>query len=518
MGSRSNTERSGFVIGRTSNKSPATSRSNPMKAKFAQSRAISHAEIRRIMMEENTFIDYSGRRKDISMELVENETAYCEKLLVILENYKKIAVRSTEKSIVKHSQYFTNIFRDIDDLYALSQKLIKDLKLAMNKSKPIGKYILELLRSGVYTEYANTFQYRMNALSLIKQKTLYSVQRVTMTGDDLQYLLILPIKRMNDYETKIKSILTELEPDDPDLPDLVEALKLILGTIDDLIEDVQINFLNTKIESLSNVSGLPDDIAAPHRRFVRECKMNTLLVNSPTYKKPKTSKVYLFNDSVVICSQGRGKLKKKRYNYEGIALLHDCVIKDISTPDTPAIKLIPVDSEIEYDLMPDELSIKNSWKDEIKECIRELSVSIDDNLIIPLLEDAVGGSFTKMKLRAAVLAGRNLQKFIYDNSDICVTLRLGAVEYKTTVQRNCRQNPQWNDVFVFNINDAYRESLSVVVRDNAENMKLGEVEIELLSLYENVENTRWYSLEDRNVMTGGSVLLSLTVGPSFDVL
>jgi len=150
-----------------------------------------------------------------------------------------------------------------------------------------------------------------------------------------------------------------------------------------------------------------------------------------------------------------------------------------------------------YQLMFENKPMKISWHENIcrwKKIIEEPELTLIEGI-----------SSTKLKVR--LMAGRNLQKFHFDAPDIQIIFYVGSSTAESAIKRKMRVNPQWDDEFVFVLNDLFTEKLNILVRDISKNEKLGETFIDLITLFSDVETRLWCDLTPK-----GSVYLSLTVG------
>lgn len=85
--------------------------------------------------------------------------------------------------------------------------------------------------------------------------------------------------------------------------------------------------------------------------------------------------------------------------------------------------------------------------------------------------------------------------------------RLGGIEKQSAVLPYCRYDPEFDEEFIFKLSDMFTEKLQVIVRDNSANQKLGECNLSLSHLYEDIEEERWYTLDGSN----GRLLIELMV-------
>jgi len=87
---------------------------------------------------------------------------------------------------------------------------------------------------------------------------------------------------------------------------------------------------------------------------------------------------------------------------------------------------------------------------------------------------------------------------------------------KSSIKKDCRFNPEWDEMFILDVMDQYRDELKVKVKDAKTYWLLGSGTISLSSFYDYVEQRNWHKLDGEN--GNAEILLALTIGPAFESL
>jgi len=247
-------------------------------------------------------------------------------------------------------------------------------------------------------------------------------------------------------------------------------------------------------------------LIAPHRFFVRE---GTLDMKQSDSKKQKTSayQVFCFNDLMLVCKKGNWK-KKKRYQCEVVISLHESELKNVSNEDRAGFRLVVVKRNVVYTFYAPDEKTRDEWTADIEKNLNLLKKSAATSI-----EDTPVDEDLQTKLCVRLLAGKDLLPCIYSLANLYVEFSVGTYLKRSSVKKDCRFNPEWEETFLIDVEDPVRQTLNVKVKDGKTNTILGSVDVSLINLYDYVEKVKWHKLQSSS--SHGEILIGLTVGPSF---
>lgn len=250
-------------------------------------------------------------------EQIASEHSYLQ-LLTQTQSYRfGIETDTTIMSKITRDEVST-VFSCVNELVSAHTRLVQALESieARWPEKPVGIMFLRLLPSfNVYKEYSSKYSASQDTLKEL-QKThaslktfLVNFQKKGSSTNTLEYLLQLPLKRMNDYVEFLSGYHMHTPDDDPDHGNLamaIENMRHLFYQIDH--ENVVATHMAQLIDISRRVQGIPNDgddaLPQKHRRLLREGIVR--LGPGPGFEREEEYYAWLCNDVIVYAKKSLG--------------------------------------------------------------------------------------------------------------------------------------------------------------------------------------------------------------------
>jgi len=258
-------------------------------------------------------------RKRVLREIIETEESYVNDLHVIVD---VIIVNMQKKNILNQSE-ISGLFSGIEVLLNFNSFLLEKLK----KGEPVGKSF-----EAIASFMKGYVQYCVNvpkAEERLKQYAKDSNFRVFLTElsaiPEMHQLgvgdfLMKPVQRLCKYPLLLRELISHTPKDNPDYPNLNNALNQLQKTVTAVNEGKRIDEDHQKVVTIFNKLDGFDDRAkfiTPSRRFIYEATLTELLANGTEQEMY----YFFFNDCIVRCKQHTGRYTLKSFITQDVLLV-----------------------------------------------------------------------------------------------------------------------------------------------------------------------------------------------------
>lgn len=267
---------------------------------------------RRIQQKRVTDIAYRAR---VAQEILSTEMQYVQLLLLLKRMFLDPLMQSqqTTKPILPLDDVKA-IFSSLEVICAYNTDLLEQLKPRVQDWSPqqrLGDIFLQICGFlKVYTNYVANYNLSIHTLNRCRTKKDKFAQWLAekeaaneLNGLKLGALLILPVQRIPRYQLLLSNLSEHTWESHADYQDLRKATVAI--------QEVAI-YLNDKkrlADNIAKVSEIQDqfiwdeDLALPHRLFVKEFTLRTLFPGKD--RELKDRKFYFFNDLLIVTKSHR---------------------------------------------------------------------------------------------------------------------------------------------------------------------------------------------------------------------
>ncbi|EFA77564.1 pleckstrin domain-containing protein [Heterostelium album PN500] len=234
------------------------------------------------------------RRNDIVKEILATERKYVKCLEILIECYLRECEKILQPNQVK------SIFSQIEVIKNVNYNLLTQMENRFKEGSKqqlgeIFKRTTDYLK--VYTNYVNNYNASIAAINECKENEkfakLLEQNRIAekCMGLDLSAFLIMPIQRLPRYVLLLQDLVKFTSDDHPDYDNLSVALKKMKDVAEYVNEKKrEAENLNQVLNIQHSLVGKFDNLAEPHRRYVRKGPLACLEEKSKIYF------FFLFND------------------------------------------------------------------------------------------------------------------------------------------------------------------------------------------------------------------------------
>lgn len=221
-----------------------------------------------------------------------------------------------------------SIFSSIDIIKAYNEQLLEEIRPRVSIWSPtqrVGDIFLKMAAFlKVYTNYVSNYSNAINVLGKCRRKEKVDhfleehEMRESSRNHTLVSLLIMPVQRVPRYYMLLQEIRKRTWENHADYKDIVEAecmMEKVVSYINEKTRDFENVHKVTEIQE--KFQGISEDLALPHRRFVRDF---TCILNLNV--KVKAMRLYIFNDLIVLTKSHKPKIGKSKKAKEKVV---DCL-------------------------------------------------------------------------------------------------------------------------------------------------------------------------------------------------
>ncbi|KAF2076978.1 hypothetical protein CYY_001687 [Polysphondylium violaceum] len=233
------------------------------------------------------------RRNEIVKEIMSTEFKYVQSLEIVCKHYLK------ESSTFITQQQVRSIFSQIEVIFSYNSLIVEKLQARYTRWYSSGQKIgdifcqmTEFLK--VYTMYVNNYNNSFKTITECMENPKFAAlleRNRNLFGLDLSAFLIMPIQRIPRYILLLQDLYKNTSESHPDHIDLTNALKKMKDVAEYVNEKKrEAENLNQVLMIQSNLTGKFNNLAEPHRRYVRK---------GPVVSNDKVYLYILFNDILV---------------------------------------------------------------------------------------------------------------------------------------------------------------------------------------------------------------------------
>ncbi|GAM24874.1 hypothetical protein SAMD00019534_080490 [Acytostelium subglobosum LB1] len=240
------------------------------------------------------------RRNEIIKEILATEKKYVHCLSVLIECY----LHECEKLLTQ--QQVRQIFSQVSVVYNVNVKLLGKMenRFSSGKETTMGMIFSEMTEYfKVYTIYVNNYNAAITCITECRAQNekfvkLLETNRASekCMGLDLASLLIMPIQRIPRYVMLLQDLVKFTNESHADYENLSVALKKMKDVAEYVNEKKrEAENLIQVLKIQNNLVGMTENLAEPHRRYVRKGPLTCL-------DEKGNSKIYfffLFNDLLI---------------------------------------------------------------------------------------------------------------------------------------------------------------------------------------------------------------------------
>eukprot|EP01105_Mastigella_eilhardi_P019085 TRINITY_DN4474_c0_g1_i1.p1 TRINITY_DN4474_c0_g1~~TRINITY_DN4474_c0_g1_i1.p1 ORF type:complete len:1406 (-),score=376.29 TRINITY_DN4474_c0_g1_i1:102-4319(-) len=243
------------------------------------------------------------RRRLVATELVTSEREYVEGLGVLVK------VFFVPLKAIVNDQDHKRIFSDVQVILNFSTVLMNKLAERMKNwnatQQKMGDVFLHMMSFfKIYTSYIKNYELSFNTVNECKQKYKdfapfleKARAQPECKGMDFYSFLILPVQRLPRYSLLLTELLKNTPEQHADYKDLVRANHEIKGIAEFVnAKKREAENLNQVIAIQNILTGMPQGITAPHRRFVKQ----GVLTELEGHNLITGHHAFLFNDILVL--------------------------------------------------------------------------------------------------------------------------------------------------------------------------------------------------------------------------
>jgi FYVE/RhoGEF/PH domain-containing protein 5/6 len=289
-------------------------------------------------------MDFS-RRFEVLEEIVKTEQSYVN----FLERLVKIFILPIRALVGTPEQVLSAddikvLFANVEIIYQFNYELSAQLRTRMNNKRAsfqLGDIFVKMTPYfKMYAEYLRNYD-QSQALLLRLQakhkdfKVFTEAQRAKHKEHmQLRDLLIMPVQRIPRYRLLLEELIKQTPPSNMDYQNIKEALQAIVEVADEVNKDIEEHERMNKIVAIENrLSNPPDNLVAPHRKFIREASFTRI----EKHRKKEVA-FFLFNDILVFAQLGNSfasafKLGSKKLKVKIVCSLHAVSVLDIPESD-----------------------------------------------------------------------------------------------------------------------------------------------------------------------------------------
>jgi hypothetical protein len=293
---------------------PTSPRDKPATLESCVLRLVSLAKgrlARRVHQQRVTDVAYRAR---VATEIMSTENVYVKSLNMIKNLFLDPLMSSvTSSKPLLVLDEVKSIFSSLEVIVAYNERLLSQLQPRVESWSPnqrLGDIFIQICGFlKVYTNYIANYNASMATLNRCRTKKEKFAQwlaeqeeKPELQGLKLGALLILPVQRIPRYQLLLSDLSKHTWSGHADYADLLKATSLI--------QEVAI-YLNDKKREADNITKVTEiqeqftwdeDLAQPHRRFVKDITLKTI---SGKEKEFKDRKFYFFNDLIVVTKPHR---------------------------------------------------------------------------------------------------------------------------------------------------------------------------------------------------------------------
>lgn len=266
---------------------------------------------RRVHQQRVTDVAYRAR---VATEILSTENVYVKSLKMIKSLFLDplMASTSSPKPLLPLDDV-KSIFSSLEVIVAYNERLLSQLQPRVESWSPnqrLGDIFIQICGFlKVYTNYIANYNASITTLNRCRTKKdkfsqwlAEAEQKPELNGLKLGALLILPVQRIPRYQLLLSDLSKHTWAAHADYADLLKATTSI--------QEVAI-YLNDKKREADNITKVTEiqeqftwdeDLAQPHRRFVKEITFKAV---SGKEREFKERKFYFFNDLIVVTKPHR---------------------------------------------------------------------------------------------------------------------------------------------------------------------------------------------------------------------
>jgi hypothetical protein len=247
-----------------------------------------------------------SKARSAVFELLSTEQSYTNSLHAMMEAYHKhLRTEQFKLKPILPEHDIDTIFGNVEDLMVIADDLREKLERRIAETgEGVAPRVGDIMCTiapvlKLYQKYVSHFESATQRLAECREKLpQFSAFLDKTTANGLMPLdsfLIMPVQRIPRYKLLLEEIIKHKADDDPDQPDLQQALKKVKSQADECNEATRRRENIQKLREVqSRFKGL--DIAHPDRRFVREgklCRVRSRMESAANYT------FFLFDDALV---------------------------------------------------------------------------------------------------------------------------------------------------------------------------------------------------------------------------
>eukprot|EP00029_Vermamoeba_vermiformis_P006789 TRINITY_DN2759_c0_g1_i1.p1 TRINITY_DN2759_c0_g1~~TRINITY_DN2759_c0_g1_i1.p1 ORF type:complete len:975 (+),score=129.66 TRINITY_DN2759_c0_g1_i1:108-3032(+) len=288
--------------------------------------------------------DFS-RRFEVLEEIVKTEQSYVN----FLERLVKIFILPIRALVGTPEQVLSAddikvLFANVEIIYQFNYELSAQLRTRMNNKRAsfqLGDIFVKMTPYfKMYAEYLRNYDQSQALLLRLQGKhkdfKIFMEAQRTKHKEHMQLrdLLIMPVQRIPRYRLLLEELIKQTPASNMDYANIKEALQAIVEVADEVNKDIEEHERMNKIVAIENrLSNPPDNLVAPHRKFIREASFTRIEKH-----RKKEITFFLFNDVLVFGQQGNSfasafKLGSKKLKVKIVASLHAVSVLDIPESD-----------------------------------------------------------------------------------------------------------------------------------------------------------------------------------------
>ncbi|CAJ0955254.1 unnamed protein product, partial [Mesorhabditis belari] len=277
------------------------------------------------------------QRANVVEELMNTERDYVRLLENIVQGFLEQTRRRSE---LFSSQRVRNIFGNIQSIYLLHSKILRDLEIALDQSSPentcLGSAFLRNKQSfAIYSDYCNNRPVSCAELAILTRQPIYhqffEACRLLrgMPNLSLEGFLLTPVQRICRYPLQLAELL-KATPDSHEDRTALEAAERAMRAV-----AAQINDRKRRIEALQdialwqkNVHGWRGpDLLENNSAMLRSGEVFCRSVAPNSSQWSKDILLFLFDQSIVICK--KDLIKKNFYIFKERMSLQQTNVVDV---------------------------------------------------------------------------------------------------------------------------------------------------------------------------------------------
>eukprot|EP00474_Spongospora_subterranea_P010509 CRZ10967.1 hypothetical protein [Spongospora subterranea] len=247
------------------------------------------------------------KRDKLIQEVIDTERSYVASLQTMAAQYAAPLKENPQKYGVKREQVAT-VFENIDPIAAFHLIFLVELEKERNLAKVIIRFG-DFLK--MYTTFISTYDKVVRLLGQMRKSSKFTRfldetrMHVECKGLDLMSFMIMPIQRIPRYELLLRELISCSEID-PDLNQAYDRIRYIAKHVNETQRHVENMLKLLEIQDRITNSDLEFDLLQPHRRLIKEGRLQQKTASKLHKLKPRV--IFLFSDIILWTSTSNSYL------------------------------------------------------------------------------------------------------------------------------------------------------------------------------------------------------------------